>query len=59
MSNIGIAAMVWGVIQACSSYGASEVIKFYGIPWFAVTHWCSSFIDHLHINDAYIPAQSL
>ncbi|KAG6816648.1 hypothetical protein H0H87_004291 [Tephrocybe sp. NHM501043] len=40
MSNIGIAAMVWGVSYASSVYGAWEVIKYYGIPWLEVTHWC-------------------
>jgi hypothetical protein len=40
LSNIGIAAMVWAVTYASTVYGAFEVIKFYGIPWLAVTHWC-------------------
>lgn len=41
MSNIGIAAMVWGVSYACSVYGAAEVIKYYAIPWLEVSHWCT------------------
>jgi omega-6 fatty acid desaturase (delta-12 desaturase) len=40
MSNIGIASMVWGVAQASAIWGASEVIKYYGIPWLCVSHWC-------------------
>lgn len=40
MSNIGIAAMVWGVSYASSVYGAGEVFKYYGLPWLCVSHWC-------------------
>lgn len=40
MSNIGIALMVWGVSYSSSVWGASEVIKYYAIPWLEVTHWC-------------------
>lgn len=42
MSNIGIAFMVWVVIKASSIYGVANVLKYYGIPWLAVTHWCTS-----------------
>ncbi|KAG6828271.1 hypothetical protein H0H92_008578 [Tricholoma furcatifolium] len=39
-SNIGIAVMVWAVSSACSTYGIASVVKYYGIPWLEVTHWC-------------------
>jgi hypothetical protein len=41
MSNIGIAAMVWGVAYSSSIWGAGEVIKYYGLPWLCVSHWCT------------------
>jgi len=41
VSNIGIAAMVWGVSHASAVWGVSEVIKYYAIPWLCVTHWCT------------------
>jgi fatty acid desaturase len=34
--------MVWGVTYASSVFGAGEVIKYYGIPWLCVSHWCMS-----------------
>ena len=40
MSNIGIAFMVWGVTYASALYSAANVIKYYGIPWLLVSHWC-------------------
>ena len=43
-SNIGIAAMVCAVDWASAQFGVWNVIKFYGIPWLEVTHWCSSFL---------------
>jgi hypothetical protein len=33
MSNFGIAAMIFGVQQSCRIWGASEVMKYYFIPW--------------------------
>ncbi|TFK46679.1 hypothetical protein OE88DRAFT_1687479 [Heliocybe sulcata] len=54
MSNIGIAAMIWGVSKASSIYGASEVIKFYGIPWLLVSHWFI-MITYLHHTDMSLP----
>ena len=40
ISNIGIAAMVWGITYASSVYGVANVIKYYGFPWLEVSHWC-------------------
>ncbi|KAK7062767.1 hypothetical protein VNI00_000256 [Paramarasmius palmivorus] len=58
LSNIGIAAMVWAVTYASTVYGVFEVIKFYGIPWLAVTH-CPRhaviMITYLHHTDATLP----
>ena len=34
--------MVWVVVKASSIYGVAKVIKYYGIPWIAVSHWCTS-----------------
>ena len=31
--------MIAIVRQACITYGAADVIKFYGIPWLLVSHW--------------------
>ncbi|KAF5366879.1 hypothetical protein D9615_010537 [Tricholomella constricta] len=54
ISNIGIAAMVWGISYASSVYGAAQVIKYYGIPWLEVTHWFV-MITYLHHTDPEIP----
>ncbi|KAI3607453.1 delta-12 fatty acid desaturase [Moniliophthora roreri] len=54
LSNIGIASMVWAVTYTSSVYGALEVIKFYGIPWLAVTHWFI-MITYLHHTDPTLP----
>ncbi|KAF8059791.1 fatty acid desaturase-domain-containing protein [Lyophyllum atratum] len=54
MSNIGIAAMVWGVSYASSVYGAAEVIKYYAIPWLEVSHWFI-MITYLHHTDPEMP----
>lgn len=39
VSNIGIAMMVWGMMESSRIWGASEVLKFYFIPWLLVSHW--------------------
>jgi fatty acid desaturase len=39
MSNIGIAAMIYGVTAASQKWGFWEMMKYYGIPWFEVSHW--------------------
>ncbi|TFK21586.1 delta 12 fatty acid epoxygenase [Coprinopsis marcescibilis] len=54
LSNIGIAAMVWGVSHASAVYGAAQVIKYYGIPWLCVTHWFI-MITYLHHTDPILP----
>ncbi|KAF8876348.1 fatty acid desaturase-domain-containing protein [Infundibulicybe gibba] len=54
LSNIGIAAMVWGVTYSSSVYGTAEVIKYYGIPWLEVTHWFI-MITYLHHTDPDLP----
>ncbi|KAF8887319.1 hypothetical protein BD779DRAFT_1662529 [Infundibulicybe gibba] len=54
MSNLGIAAMVWGVSYSSSIWGASEVTKFYGIPWLCVSHWFI-MITYLHHTDPVMP----
>jgi len=35
--------MAWVLAVASRIYGASEVIKYYGIPWLLVTHWFVRF----------------
>ncbi|KII91495.1 hypothetical protein PLICRDRAFT_89777 [Plicaturopsis crispa FD-325 SS-3] len=54
MSNIGIAAMIWGVMAASRKWGAAEVIKYYGFPWLEVSHWFI-MITYLHHTDATLP----
>ncbi|KAH9475531.1 Delta(12) fatty acid desaturase [Psilocybe cubensis] len=54
ISNIGIAAMVYGVVHFSSIYGAGEVIKYYGIPWLLVSHWFI-MITYLHHTDPLLP----
>ncbi|TFK32082.1 fatty acid desaturase-domain-containing protein [Crucibulum laeve] len=54
MSNIGMALMVWGVAHYSSVWGASEVVKYYGIPWLAVSHWFI-MITYLHHTDPIMP----
>ncbi|KAJ7595190.1 fatty acid desaturase-domain-containing protein [Mycena floridula] len=54
MSNLGIAAMVWGVTYASNLYGAWEVVKYYGIPWLCVSHWFI-MITYLHHTDPIMP----
>jgi len=44
LSNIGITVMVCTVDWASAQFGIWNVIKYYGIPWLEVTHWCSSFL---------------
>lgn len=54
MSNIGIAAMVWGVLESSRRWGGAEVLKFYGIPWLLVSHWFI-MITYLHHTDIELP----
>ncbi|KAG6889934.1 tRNA-dihydrouridine synthase 3 [Termitomyces sp. Mi166 len=54
LSNIGIAFMVWAVSYGSSVWGASEVLKYYGIPWLEVSHWFI-MITYLHHTDPVLP----
>ncbi|KAJ7590090.1 hypothetical protein C8J56DRAFT_783864, partial [Mycena floridula] len=54
ISNIGIAAMVWAVTSDSSVYGGWKVLKYYGIPWLAVSHWIT-IITYLQHTDPVIP----
>ncbi|KAJ7035913.1 fatty acid desaturase-domain-containing protein [Mycena alexandri] len=54
ISNLGLLAMVVAVRKAVSVYGAIEVIKYYGVPWLAVTHWFI-MITYLHHTDPVVP----
>lgn len=40
LSNLGIAFMCWATMEASRLWGTVTVIKYYGIPWLLVTHWC-------------------
>jgi hypothetical protein len=31
--------MIWAVYMASEIWGLANVIKYYGIPWFCVSHW--------------------
>jgi fatty acid desaturase len=46
--------MIWGVTWAVSVFGASAVIKYYGIPWLEVTHWFI-MITYLHHTTPDLP----
>ncbi|KAK1220659.1 hypothetical protein PQX77_016615 [Marasmius sp. AFHP31] len=54
LSNIGMAAMAFVVSYASAAFGTWEVVKFYGIPWLAVTHWFI-MITYLHHTDPVLP----
>ncbi|KAL0945986.1 hypothetical protein HGRIS_012264 [Hohenbuehelia grisea] len=54
ISNVGIVAMMLGVSYASTLYGSSDVIKYYGIPWLAVTHWFV-MITYLHHTAPDLP----
>ncbi|KAJ7617262.1 fatty acid desaturase-domain-containing protein [Roridomyces roridus] len=54
MSNIGLLAMVFAIRKAISIFGLSAVLKYYGVPWLAVTHWFV-MITYLHHTDPVIP----
>ncbi|KAI0319483.1 fatty acid desaturase-domain-containing protein [Amylostereum chailletii] len=53
-SNFGILTMVWAIVRASRAYGFSNVVKYYGIPWLAVTHWFV-MITYLHHTTPEIP----
>ncbi|KAF8638486.1 hypothetical protein AX17_002174 [Amanita inopinata Kibby_2008] len=52
-SNLGIATMAWIISEACSMYGAGQVIKYYGIPWLLVTHWWAGNSHHDYLSSPY------
>ncbi|KAG6885732.1 hypothetical protein C0993_010559 [Termitomyces sp. T159_Od127] len=52
ISNIGIAAMVWAVSQACSTYGIANVIKYYGK---LNSERIVVMITYLHHTDPILP----
>jgi len=54
MSNAGIAAMIYGVYSSSMRWGASEVLKYYAIPWLLVSHWFI-MITYLHHTDPQLP----
>ncbi|KAL0071161.1 hypothetical protein AAF712_001721 [Marasmius tenuissimus] len=54
LSNIGMAAMAFVVSYASAAFGTWEVVKLYGIPWLAVTHWFI-MITYLHHTDPALP----
>ncbi|RDB27054.1 Delta(12) fatty acid desaturase [Hypsizygus marmoreus] len=54
MSNIGITVVILFLRQASLNYGSSELVKYYGIPWLAVTHWFI-MITYLHHTDPVVP----
>ena len=54
LSNIGIAAMVYTIRVASDTWGFSEVVKYYGIPWLCVNHWFT-MITYLHHTDPMLP----
>lgn len=54
MSNYGILTMILLVYLSCQKYGCAAVIKYYGIPWLAVTHWFV-MITYLHHTHPLLP----
>ncbi|KAJ6587373.1 fatty acid desaturase-domain-containing protein [Mycena sp. CBHHK59/15] len=54
ISNLGLGIMAFAVHRAISIYEAAQIIKYYGIPWLAVTHWFV-MITYLHHTDPIIP----
>jgi Fatty acid desaturase len=54
LSNIGIAFMIWAVNKAVSLYGVAAVLKYYFVPWLAVSHWFI-MITYLHHTDPDVP----
>ncbi len=50
LSNIGIVAVLSCIKLACDRWGIAAIIKYYGIPWLEVTHWCKSIAMALTIS---------
>ncbi|QRV89512.1 Fatty acid desaturase [Ceratobasidium sp. AG-Ba] len=54
LSNAGILVMILAVFWSCQQYGAVSVLKRYGIPWLAVSHWFV-MITYLHHTSPHLP----
>jgi len=54
ISNLGIAAMIYGITRAGTLYGIFSVLKYYFVPWLAVSHWFI-MITYLHHTDPELP----
>ncbi|KAG8766811.1 hypothetical protein FRC12_006633, partial [Ceratobasidium sp. 428] len=54
LSNYGILTMILIVYWSCQKYGAISVLKYYGIPWLAVSHWFI-MITYLHHTSPLLP----
>ncbi|KAF7314691.1 Linoleoyl phosphatidylcholine delta-12 acetylenase [Mycena kentingensis (nom. inval.)] len=54
LSNLGLLAMGLVVRQAIRTFGVTAVVKYYGVPWLAVTHWFV-MITYLHHTDPKLP----
>ncbi|KAJ7141609.1 linoleoyl phosphatidylcholine delta-12 acetylenase [Mycena filopes] len=54
LSNLGLLGTAVVVYSAVSMYGSVAVIKYYGVPWLAVTHWFI-MITYLHHTDPIVP----
>ncbi|KAG9127541.1 hypothetical protein FRC07_012557 [Ceratobasidium sp. 392] len=53
-SNYGILSMILIVYWSCQRYGVASVLKYYGIPWLAVSHWFI-MITYLHHTNPLLP----
>jgi fatty acid desaturase len=54
LSTAGLLAVGILVCHASTVYGASTVLKLYGIPWLCVSHWFI-MITYLHHTDPNLP----
>ncbi|KAF8512653.1 fatty acid desaturase-domain-containing protein [Hysterangium stoloniferum] len=54
LSDIGIVIMICLVMYTSSVFGTLNVIKYYGVPALAVTHWIA-MLTFLHHTDPKVP----
>ncbi|KAF8574086.1 linoleoyl phosphatidylcholine delta-12 acetylenase [Ramaria rubella] len=54
LSDLGIIFMVWLVTYFNSTIGTARVVKYYGIPWLAVSNWVT-MITYLQHTDPLLP----
>ena len=54
ISDLGVVLMACVLQRAAMQYGWWNVMKFYGIPWFWVSHWLV-MITYLHHTDPELP----